>query len=67
MWRGHSSPLVIAYLTYRQTSICQPRCNTLTLYVSETKKAEFGNGVVVDEVAQNERPHVDLHWLPSSL
>ena len=33
----------------------------------ETKIDEFANNVGLDEVAQNEAPHQDLHCLPSSL
>ena len=29
--------------------------------------AEFANSVDLDEVAQNEPPHLDIHCLPSSL
>ena len=29
--------------------------------------AEFANSVDLDEVAQNEPPHLDVHCLPSSL
>ena len=29
--------------------------------------AEFANSVALDEVAQNEPPHLDIHCLPSSL
>ena len=39
----------------------------LTLYVPETKIAEFANSVDLDEVAHNEPPHQELHCLPSSL
>ena len=39
----------------------------LTLYLPETKIAEFANSVGLDEVAPNEPPHQDLHCLPSSL
>ena len=39
----------------------------LTLYIPETKIAEFANSVYLDEVDHNERPHLDLHCLPSSL
>ena len=35
--------------------------------LTETKIAEFANSVDLDEVAQNEPPHLDLHCLPSSL
>ena len=31
------------------------------------KKAELANSVDLDKVAQNEPPHLDLHYLPSSL
>ena len=34
---------------------------------TETKIAEFANNVDLDEVAHNEPPHLDLHYLPSSL
>ena len=34
----------------------------LTLKVPETKIAEFANSVDFDEVAQNEPPHLDLHF-----
>ena len=39
----------------------------LTLSVPETKIFEFANSVDLDEVAQDEPPHLDLHCLPSSL
>ena len=39
----------------------------LTLYVPETKTAEFANSIDLDEVAHDEPPHPDLHCLPSSL
>ena len=32
-----------------------------------TKIAEFANSVDLDEVAHTEPPHLDLHYLPSSL
>ena len=32
---------------------------------SETKIAEFANSVHLDEVAHNEPPHLDLHYLHS--
>ena len=34
--------------------------------VPEMKKAEFANRVDLDEMAHDEPPHLDLHWLPSS-
>ena len=37
----------------------------LTLYVPETKIAEFANSLDLDEVAHNEPPHLDLHCFPS--
>ena len=40
---------------------------TLTLYVPQTKIAEFANRVDLDEVAHNEPPHLDIHCLPYSL
>ena len=39
----------------------------LILYVPERKIAEFANSVDLDEVANNEPPHPDLHRLPSGL
>ena len=39
----------------------------LTLEVTEAKVAEFANSVDPDEVAHNEPPHLDLHYLLSSL
>ena len=42
-----------------------PKCSTLKL--PETKLAEFANSVDLDEVAHHEPPHLDLHYLPSSL
>ena len=39
----------------------------LTLFVPETKIAEFAKSVDPDEVAHNEPPRLDLHCLPSSL
>ena len=38
--------------------------NSLT---TRDKIAEFANSVDLDEVAQNEPPHLDLHCLPLSL
>ena len=32
-----------------------------------TKIAEFANSVYPDEAAHNKPPHLDLHYLPSSL
>ena len=43
------------------------RLDSLTIKVPETKTAEFANSVVLDEVAHNEPPHLDLPCLPSSL
>ena len=43
------------------------RVKELTLSLPETKIAEFANSMDLDEVAQNEPPHLDLHCLPSSL
>ena len=40
---------------------------SLTLYVPETKIAEFANRVALVEVTHNEPHHLDLHCLPSSL
>ena len=37
------------------------------LQVPEKKIAKFANSIVIDEVAHNEPPHLDLHCLPSSL
>ena len=34
--------------------------------VPEMKMTELANNVDLDEVAQNEPPHLDLHCLPSS-
>ena len=39
----------------------------ITPEAPETKVAEFANSVDLDEVAQNEPPHLDLHGLLSSL
>ena len=39
----------------------------LTLYVSETKIAEFSNSLDLDERAHTEPPHLDLHCFPSRL
>ena len=41
--------------------------NLLTLQVPEMKIAETANSIDVDEVAHNEPPHLDLHFLPSCL
>ena len=38
----------------------------MILKVLEMKIAEFANRVDPDEVAHNEPPHQDLHYLPSS-
>ena len=38
----------------------------LTLKVPKVKIVEFANSVDPDEVAHNEPPHLDLHYLPSS-
>ena len=40
---------------------------SFALKLPETKIAEFANSVDLDEVAHNEPPHLDLHWLPPSL
>ena len=40
---------------------------SLTLSVPEMKIVEFANSVDLDEVAHNEPPHLDLHYLPSCL
>ena len=42
-------------------------CRSLTPQVPETEIAAFAKSVVLDVVAHNEPPHLDLHWLPSSL
>ena len=39
----------------------------LTLRVQETKIAEFANSVGLDELAHDEPPHQDLHYLLSRL
>ena len=43
------------------------RHRTFKYNVPETKIAEFANSVDLDEVAHDEPPHQDLHYLPSSL
>ena len=40
--------------------------NTLSL-IPEMKVAEFPNRVDLDKVAHHEPPHLDLHYLPTSL
>ena len=40
---------------------------SLALKEPETKKAIFANSIHLDEVAQNEPPHLDLCCLSSSL
>ena len=50
---------------YRSSYIYKMKA--LILYIPETKIAKFANSVGLDEVAQNEPPHLDLHCLPSSL
>ena len=42
----------------------KPHLNSLS---TETKIAEFVNSVDLDEVAHHEPPHLELHFLPSSL
>ena len=42
--------------------ICLLLLNSLVL---KTKIAEFANSVDLDEMAHNEPPHLDLHFLPS--
>ena len=60
--------LLKCYLNVSHTSSRRVLCfNILTLLVPETKMAEFANSVDLDEVAHNEPPHQDLHYLPSSL
>ena len=39
----------------------------LTLSTRDENSSEFANSVYLNEVAQNEPPHLDLHCLPSSL
>ena len=39
----------------------------LPLAVPETKLAEYANSVDLDEGAHNKPPHIQLHYLPSSL
>ena len=39
----------------------------LTLQVPEKKMAEFADSEDLDVMAHNEPPHIDLHYLPSSL
>ena len=41
--------------------------NHFNSLVPETKIAEFANSVDLDEVAHNEPPHLDLHYLPLSM
>ena len=40
---------------------------TLKLHLPERKIAEFADSIDLDEVAHDEPPHLDLHYLPSSL
>ena len=40
---------------------------TLTFKALETKIAKCANNVNPDEVAHHEPPHLELHWLHSSL
>ena len=40
---------------------------SLTLQVPDSKIAEIANSVDLDEAAHNEPPHLNLHFLPSSL
>ena len=48
--------------------LCQITSHRMfTLLVPETKIADFANSIDLDEVAQNEPPHLDLYYLPSSL
>ena len=54
-------PLVVKELTTLQVK------DLFSLYVPETKIAEFANSVDLDEVAHNEPPHADLPCLPSCL
>ena len=42
-------------------------CRLYSLQVAETKIAECANSVDLGEVAHNQPPHLDLHFLPSSL
>ena len=56
---GHPKYILVSFIT--------ENCQELTLLVAETKIAEFANCVDLDEVAQKEPPHLDLHCFPSSL
>ena len=49
------------------TGLLREILRLLTLSLPETQIAEFANSVDLDEVAHNEPPHLDLHYLPSSL
>ena len=52
-------------MAYDEPALQDLHC--LNLQVPVTKIAEFANSVDLDEVAHNEPPHLDLHFLPSSL
>ena len=65
----------ISFLRFHICNRCSSHCTSTVmrdypsrlLQVPEAKIAEFANSVDLDEVAHNEPPHLDLHWLPSSL
>ena len=48
-------------------AVCKPLIPSLTLKMPVMRTVDFANSVDPDEVAHNELPHLDLHFLPSSL
>ena len=56
-------------LTFNNTDFTSltPTDINFVIIRDEKKMAKFANSVGLDEVAQDEPPHQDLHCLPSSL
>ena len=57
--------LLIGSLNSLRNKICS-KMSKLSPFL-ELFKADFANSVDLDEVAHHEPPHLDLHYLPSSL
>ena len=59
----NSSMKICVHKEHIRTGTCQ-----LNSLVPETKIAEVANSIDLDEVAYHHKPpHLDLHYLPSSL
>ena len=68
--RIKGNKLTVIWLSIRNQAIivnCETANCNLTLQLPETHIADFANSVDLDEVAHFEPPHLDLHYLPSSL